>query len=145
MTRRFVVGVDGSAADRQVLQEAFSEAATRGAALDIVHAWRPVSPYDAAITRRVMRDNWEQAARHALTRSIEELAAGHPRVEWTLDLDYEAVPVALHQAARKADLLVLGRHGHHPPLGLPVGSNTRTLLRTATCPVLVVPVLPDER
>jgi nucleotide-binding universal stress UspA family protein len=142
---RIVVGVDGSRADHEVLEEAFTEAATRGAALDIVHAWRPVSPYDAAIFGRVLEEDWEKATRQALTGPIEDVAAAHPAVHWTLQLEYERVPVALHEAAVDADLLILGRHGHNPPLGLLVGSNTRTLLHTATCPVVVVPVTFDRQ
>lgn len=142
---RLVVGVDGSRADPDILTEAFAEAATRGAVLDIVHAWRPVSPYDAAIFGRVLEADWEKAAREALTGRIEAAAGLHPAVPWTLRLKYERVPVALHEAALGADLLVLGRHGHNPPLGLLVGSNTRTLLHTATCPVVVVPVRSDKQ
>jgi nucleotide-binding universal stress UspA family protein len=143
---RLVVGVDGSRADPDVLQEAFAEAATRGAVLDIAHAWRPVRPYDAAvISGRVLEADWEKAAREALTGRIEAAAALHPAVAWTLRLKYERVPVALHEAAIGADLLVLGRHGHNPPLGLLVGSNTRTLLHTSTCPVVVVPVRSDKQ
>jgi nucleotide-binding universal stress UspA family protein len=142
---RLVVGVDGSRADPEVLEEAFAEAATRGGSLEIIHAWRPVSPYDAAIAGRVLRDDWAKTTRELLTKSVEKAAAGHPGVEWVLRLDFERVPVALHDAAANADLLVLGRHGHHPLLGLLVGSNTRTLVHTATCPVVVVPVSSDNQ
>lgn len=142
---RFVVGVDGSEADPEVLQEAFAEASTCGASLEIIHAWRPVSPYDAAIGGRVLRDDWDELTRAALTRRIEPLAAQHADVEWTLRLDFERVPVALHEAGETADLMVLGRHGHHPVLGLLVGSNTRTLVHNAPCPIVVVPVSSDNQ
>ena len=142
---RLVVGVDGSEADPEVLGEAFREASTRSASLEIVHAWRPESPYDASITGRVLRDDWETKTRKALTRRIEEVAAGHAGVQWLLRLEFERAPMALHEAAVNADLLVLGRHGHHPLLGLLVGSNTRTLVRSAPCPVVVVPVSSDRR
>jgi nucleotide-binding universal stress UspA family protein len=142
---RIVVGVDGSETDRDVLEAAFDEASRRHAALEVVHAWRPVSPYDAAIDGRVLRDDWEEATRAALTSRIGELAPAHPDVSWTLHLDYERVPVALHEAALNADLLVLGRHGHDAALGLLVGSNTRTLLHNATCPVVVIPVGAHDR
>jgi nucleotide-binding universal stress UspA family protein len=142
---RLVVGVDGSQADPEVLAEAFAEASNRGASLEILHAWRPVSPYDAAITGRVLRDDWDKTTREALTRRVEEVTPSHPGVEWVLRLEFERVPVALHDAAVNADLLVLGRHGHHPLLGLLVGSNTRTLVHTAPCPVVVVPVSSDDQ
>ena len=142
---RFVVGVDGSDADPEVLQEAFAEASTCGASLEIIHAWRPVSPYDASITGRVLRDDWDKLTRETLTRRIEPVAVEHVDVEWTLRLEFERVPVALHEAAATADLMVLGRHGHHPVLGLLVGSNTRTLVHNAPCPIVVVPVSADNQ
>jgi nucleotide-binding universal stress UspA family protein len=142
---RVVVGIDGSNADAQVLDGAFFEAAQRGATLEVVHAWRPVSPYDAAIMGRVLRDDWEKSAGDTLAPGIDAVAASHPGVSWTLHLDYERVPLALHTAAVNADLLVLGRRGHNGPMGLLLGSNTRTLVHNATCPVVVVPVRFDTR
>jgi nucleotide-binding universal stress UspA family protein len=139
-----VVGLDGSPADADVLAEAFREAEPRQATLRLVHAWRPVSPYDAAIMGRTLRSDWEQAARDVLTKQVNEVAGSHPQVPWELELDFERVTVALHRAAEDTDLLVLGRHGHLVPAGLVVGSNTRTLLRTATCPVVVVPIRSDH-
>ena len=143
-TGRIVVGLDGSPADADVLTEAFLAAESRQASLRLVHAWRPVSPYDAAIVGRTVRSDWEQSARDALAKQVDEIAGAHPDVHWELELAYERVTVALHRAAEEADLLVLGRHGHLVPPGLVVGSNTRTLLRTATCPVVVVPIRTDH-
>jgi nucleotide-binding universal stress UspA family protein len=142
---RVAVGLDGSQTDGEVLREAFAEAETLGAALEIVHAWRPVSPYDASITGQRLHKDWDKAARDTLTRTIDAVAAAHPAVEWTLRLEFERVSVALHEAALNARLLILGRHSHNPLLGLLLGSNTRTLLHTATCPVVVVPVSQQDR
>ena len=144
VTGRIVVGLDGSPADVDVLTEAFLEAAARHATLRLVHAWRPVSPYDAAIVGRTVEGEWEQSARDALTKQVAEVAGRHPDVGWELELDFERVTVAVHKAAKDADLLVLGRHGHLVPPSRVVGSNTRTLLRTATCPVVVVPIRSDH-
>ncbi len=138
------VGVAGSANDADVLAEAFAEAAARGSAVDVVHAWRPTSPYDAAIAGRTLREEWEAESRARITELVEETAGRHPDVVWSVQLRFDRVASALHAAAGDADLLILGRHGHHGPFGLGVGSNTRTLLRTATCPVVVVPVQPPE-
>ncbi len=138
---RIVVGLDGSPADLDVLEAAFREAEPQpGTSLRLVHAWRPVSPYDAAITGRVLQDEWAASVRDVLAKQVEQVAGRHPGATWDLELDFERVPVALHEAAAHADLLVLGRHGHLAPGDLTVGSNARTLLRTATCPVVVVPI-----
>jgi nucleotide-binding universal stress UspA family protein len=137
---RVVAGVDGSDADGVVLEAAFAEADAAGAELEIVHAWPAVRPYDAATTGRVLDEDWERTVREGLTKHIEPVAAAHLSVTWQLRVDYHRVTVALHEAAMHADLLVLGRHGHNGPLGLLVGSNTRTLLHAAPCPLEVVPV-----
>lgn len=142
---RVVVGLDGSETDADVLREAFAEAETLGAGLEIVHAWRPVSPYDASITGQTLHHDWDKTARDTLTRSIDAVAASHPTVDWTLRLEFERVSVALHEASQNARLLILGRHSRNPLLGLLLGSNTRTLLHTATCPVVVVPVSREDR
>jgi nucleotide-binding universal stress UspA family protein len=139
---RVVVGVDGSKADSVVLEAAFTEADVTGADLEIVHAWPAVRAYDAAVTGRVLDEDWEDAARKALTGFIATIGANHPRARWELRLDYQRATVALHESALHADLLVLGRHGHNGPLGLLVGSNTRTLLHAGPCPIEVVPVTP---
>jgi nucleotide-binding universal stress UspA family protein len=142
---RVVVGLDGSETDADVLQEAFAEAETLDAGLEILHAWRPVSPYDASITGQTLHNDWDKTARDILTRTIDAVAASHPAVDWTLRLEFERVSVALHEASQNARLLILGRHSHNPLLGLLLGSNTRTLLHSATCPVVVVPVSPEDR
>lgn len=143
-TGRIVAGLDGSPADVDVLTEAFLEAGPRHATLRLVHAWRPVSPYDAAIVGRTVRTEWEQSTREALAKQVNEVAGRFPDVAWELELDFDRVTVAVHKASTAADLLVLGRHGHLAPPSLVVGSNTRTLLRTATCPVAVVPIRSDH-
>jgi len=135
-----VAGLEGTPADLDVLEETFRQAATRGAQVRLVHAWRPVNIYDVAIMGRTSRADWERAARELLDTIVDKVAVRHPDVVWELRLDYQRTPLALHAAAESADLLLLGRHGHHAPRGSRVGSNTRTLLRTATRPVVVVPV-----
>jgi nucleotide-binding universal stress UspA family protein len=132
--------MDGSEADPDALEEAFEEAGARRARLEVVHAWRPVSPYDAAIVGRGVRGEWERTTRKTLTVSIEAVAIRHPRTTWGLRLEYARVTVALHEAAVDADLMILGRHGRNAPMGRLLGSNTRTLLHSATCPIVVVPV-----
>jgi len=137
---RVVVGVDGSDITNDVLDGAFAEARCRGAHLEIVHAWEPAGEYDAAITRRTLEQDWDQAARSFLTKTIEEVAGPDPGVAWTLSLQFHRPVAALHDAAAAADLLIVGRRGRWGPFKLSLGSTTRTLLRTATCPVMVTPV-----
>jgi nucleotide-binding universal stress UspA family protein len=52
---------------------------------------------------------------------------------------------ALVEAARRADLLVLGSHGHRKSYNLLVGSTSEYCLRRAHCPVVVIPVPVHDR
>ncbi len=140
---RVVVGIEGSETATPVLDVAFGEAAARGADLEVVHAWRPTGFYDGVISARTLEQHWREEGTAKLSKLIEEASLGSPGVPWSLVMLFERTVGALHQASAHADLLVLGRRGHRTPFGLHVGSTTRTLLRTTTCPLMVVP-LEDE-
>lgn len=135
-----LVGVDVSEVTGQVLACAFAEAAAREVDLEIVHAWRPPTLYDTATGAGTAEAPWVETARTVLEGVIEEVAAAHPQVHWNLTLHFEDAVVTLHTLARHADVLVVGRRGRHVMFGLRVGSTARTLLRSATCPLVVVPV-----
>lgn len=141
---RVVVGLHGPDDVTEVLDRAFEEAASRQAQLQIVHAWRPTGFYEGAMSARTLEEHWSQEESTRLEKVIREAAAAVPEVRWTLTMDFDRPVVALHEAAALADLLVLGRRGHRVPFGLRVGSTTRALLRTATCPVMVVPMVHHE-
>lgn len=132
------VGVDESDYSQAVLTAAWSEAKARGARLLVVHAWRPLQEYDVAIGARVLASDWTQATRNTLTDWVGDVVPADG-VVWTVRPQYDSAPVALHEAAEAADLLVLGRHGHGKWHGIGLGSTVRTMLRTSPCPVMVVP------
>lgn len=134
---RVVVGTDTPEVTH-VLEAAFDAARERRARLEVLQAWRPTSPYDAAIGSRVLADAWGEAVRSALTRGIHDARIGYG-VEWTVSAHYERALTALFHASESADLLVVGRHGHSAPHGLMLGSVARGLVRTSPCPVMVVP------
>ena len=140
---RVVAALDGSSASEPVLDFAFDAAEARDATLSLVCAWRPEAAYDAAVGARVHADEWTREAQ----RRIAEISAGsradHPDLPVSTVAEYELTATALTEATRSADLLVLGRTGHRRPFGLLLGSVTHTLLRTAECPLAIVP-LPME-
>jgi nucleotide-binding universal stress UspA family protein len=131
---KVVVGTDVTEVG-PVVTVAFDAARARHAAVQVVSAWRPRPPYDDV---GAFVDAWRLDVRSALTRAIEEagIACG---TEWHVSAPYAPALAALHQAGLRADLLVVGRHGHSAPHGLRIGSITRALIRTSTCPVMVVP------
>lgn len=134
---RVVVGTDAPELSH-VVEVAFAAARERRAALEVLHAWRPSSPYDAAIGSRVLADTWGAAVKASLRQAITDSGTGFG-VPWTVSAHYERPLTALHDASKAADLLVVGRHGHWAPHGFTLGSVARSLLRTSHCPVLVVP------
>jgi nucleotide-binding universal stress UspA family protein len=130
--RLIVVGVDGSEGGRRALTWAARHAATTGATIQVVTAYDGEGPR-AADNRRDAdgMQQWE--------------------VDTCADLDEtrmvvarEVVPGAavdvLTDAARRADMLVLGTHGKSHLLTALLDSVSDACIRRAACPVVVVPV-----
>lgn len=130
--------VDGSHLASQIVDVALDEARRRQARLEIVYAWRPSDQYDERFDSQTLADDWIRSTRTSLTGWMRELHP-HSDVEWNIVVAYESPAVALHDATRAADLLVVGRHGSRSPFGQKLGSVARALLRAGQCPVLVVP------
>lgn len=135
-----VAGVDycGCEEAHDVVAVALEEALSRKARLELVHAWRPTGAYDALIGSRVLEEEWSVVTR----RQLDEQVRGDGRsstVRWSVSARYERPAIALQQASRQADLVVVGRHGHASRVHRFVGSTTRAVLRSSSCPVLVVP------
>jgi nucleotide-binding universal stress UspA family protein len=134
-----VVGVDGSEGSRRALRWAVEEARVRGARVRAVLAWtyldQPTGGFDAAYG--------EPDARALLDEVLGE------GVRDGADVDVERVVVcdlparALLDAARGADLLVVGSRGIGGFKGLLLGSVGQQVAQHARCPIVVVPG--DER
>ena len=131
-----VVGVDGSDASREALRWAVAEARLRSARLRVVHAWWAYPMGGAAdppITERVGGD-----AQSAVEAFVTETVRGE-------DVDVEVVAVqgrqasaALSDAAKGADLLVVGSRGAGGFTGLLLGSVSQQCTYHAPSPVVIV-------
>jgi Universal stress protein UspA and related nucleotide-binding proteins len=138
---RIIVGVDGSDSSRQALQWAVREARIREAELEVVMAWRPpfVSGYPYA---GIPFDpsEFERGARRSLDELVDAMdVTGIPKVERKLTLGDAAV--TLLDAAKDADLLVVGSRGRGGFTGLLLGSVSHHLAHHSPCPLVVVPHL----
>ena len=141
-----VVGVDGSAGGRRALQWAAREAATRGGAVQAVIAWS----WDGMEYGPIAATLPEQES-HRATRVLER------EIKAITDQRGTAFPIAaeviegrpadvLAAAGSKADLLVLGSHGHSRVRHTVLGSVSEECIRKAACPVVVIPVpVPEEK
>lgn len=120
-----LAGVDDSAASPHVIEAAFAAADERGVPLTVLHAWRPVGQYDAAIVERVLVDRWRPQADQHLAELTAVAQNNHPDVVVSRKLEYCTPVVALVEASANADLLVIGRRGAGAPFGLSLGSLER--------------------
>jgi nucleotide-binding universal stress UspA family protein len=135
--RRIVVGVDGSAESVAALEWALDEASRRDATVDVVHAWH-LPTYDATIPVSLDPAPFEEGARLTLDQILDavERPDGAPKIESRLVCG-PAGP-ELVDAAKGAELLVVGSRGHGGFVGMLLGSVSQYVLHHASCPVVVI-------
>jgi len=152
-----VVGIDGSDGSLEALRWAIHHAELVGADVHAVIAWeypamygghpqaihtkQPQVPAVAAGRRgRVLTDgiDWRRNAQQTIDTAMEGTpGAAAGKVSATVT---EGHPVwVLLEAARGAELLVVGNRGHGGFAGMLLGSVSERVIAHATCPVLVVP------
>jgi nucleotide-binding universal stress UspA family protein len=134
---RIVVGVDGSDLARAALRFAVDEARLRGATLEVVTAW--YEPYVAPTMATVAVDPTllEEGADKTLDAAVDGIDTSGVEIRRSIRRGRPAE--ALLEAARDADLLVVGSRGRGGFTGLLLGSVSQQVVHHATCPVVVVP------
>jgi nucleotide-binding universal stress UspA family protein len=137
---KIVVGVDGSAGSRRALVWARAEAELRAATLEVVTVWQyPVTTTLPAFGVMPTPDDLADEARRSLLAVITEegISADGP-VDVTTLVTEGVAAHALLEAAKDADLLVVGSRGHGGFTGLLLGSVSQQCVIHATCPVVIV-------
>ncbi|HET9116887.1 MAG TPA: universal stress protein [Pseudonocardiaceae bacterium] len=134
-----VVGLDGSAASEHALEYAFQAAARAGAALRAVHAWddlgtlhSPMAPAEALPVNEI-----EGAAHRMLTEQLTNWREKYPDIVVERQVIHEQPAVALIELGRQARMIVVGFRGRGGFARLLLGSVSQTVVRHATCPVVV--------
>lgn len=138
VTRWVTVGLHDDGGPLTVLEAGFEEAATRGAGLRLLHAWRTDPQYDDIIVSRI-DPGWAAAVERDILDAAHPLAEKYPDVVVDVRVRHEWPADALAVQSLSSTLLVLGRHHHSRFTPHGVGSMARTALRTSRCPVMVVP------
>lgn len=133
-----VVGVDDSPEGEAALRMAASEAATRGVRLRAVHAfdvaaWM-VGPMDAGFDIVPMLGEVHQQVEALVRHGVRD----HPDLEVTVEVPTDRAASALIEASRGASVVVVGARGLGGFVGLLLGSTSRTVVREAHAPVIVV-------
>lgn len=137
MTRTITVGLDGSPESRAAAEWAAREAQLRGLPVKILHVWEPVPDpmTQAPLLGGETLQRWsEKIPRH----SAEGLRLRHPGVEVTAEHLAGRPSEVLSEAAKNAELLVLGSRGLSGIGGFLVGSVGSAVVAHAECPVVLV-------
>ncbi|MFE7761058.1 universal stress protein [Streptomyces sp. NPDC057438] len=159
MSRNVTVGLDGSPESRAAAEWAAREAKLRGLPLRLVHVWEPVpepmaqAPLLGAETQQHWSERSEMGVPPAEVpepsaggaprgRIPRETAAGlrlrHPGVHVDMEQILGRPAEALTEAAKDAELLVLGSRGTSGIGGFLVGSVGQSVVAHAEQPVVLV-------
>jgi nucleotide-binding universal stress UspA family protein len=131
-----VVGVDGSPTGRDALRWALDEVRARHGRMRAVHAWVSLYDYQMDVISPPDQAKRRAVAQARLDDALAELDLGDIAIEATL---VEGDPRhVLVDAARDADLLVVGSHGHGRVAEVVLGSVSTFCVHHAPCPVVVV-------
>lgn len=134
-----VVGVDGSRSGEGAVGLAMAQAASRRARLVAVHAWSDLPLDDAAqAADGVGWDSLQQRHDAALAEALAGWQEQFPDVEVERVVVNDRPVRHLLSAGEGAQLMVVGRRGGGGFEGMLVGSTSRALLHTASCPLMIV-------
>jgi len=136
-----VVGIDGSDASKGALRWAVEDARARGAEVVALHAYEVVvAVTDAVPTAPVdlfgLTAETHDEAQRFVTKVVDEVAGTSVSVDVAPIAVEDSPAKALLDAARDADLLVVGSHGHGLS-GLFLGSISLECAQHAACPVVI--------
>jgi nucleotide-binding universal stress UspA family protein len=151
VTRRIVVGVDGSETSRHALRWAAEEARAHGSELHVVYAW-DVPPMGAGVGISPGRrstaapEGQREVAQQLVTAVVEEELGTDPPDHVRPAIGRGSAASVLLEAAKGADLLVVGSRGLGGFAGLLLGSVSTKMANHASCPVVIVrPAASEDR
>jgi nucleotide-binding universal stress UspA family protein len=135
---RIVVGIDGSETAAAALAFAMSEARLHDAELEVIISWTEpyVGPTMVAVADPTV---FADAAARTLGRALDAVDAAAWPVKVSGRVVRGSAAAALVDAAKGADLLVVGSRGRGGFVGLLLGSVSQQVVHHAPCPVVVVP------
>lgn len=128
------VAYDGGEESQAALAYAQGIARARGAGLDVLTVERPVNPVSGAIALTMsLPENVDEIQRQALNEVDPAIDLRRRRLRGG------AAEAIVEACAQGVDLLVVGSRGYGTVERVLLGSTSTSLIRAATCPVLVVP------
>lgn len=130
-----VIGYDGSKESHDALAWAIEESKYRNAELRVLTVWNN-APMGWTPPTLVVAESAPEQQAEAISKEAAQAAAGVNVVTRTIKNDSAAS--ALTEAAREADLVIIGSRGHGGFAGLHIGSVSTQVTAHSPCPVLVV-------
>jgi nucleotide-binding universal stress UspA family protein len=135
-----VVGVDGSEDSVEALRFALDEAVRSHAAVKAVTAWHvPPAAYGVGWSVPVEPASFELAAKAQLEHTLDEAGVAAAGVDVEAAVVKGEAAEVLCDAARDAELLVVGSRGFGAVRSLVSGSVGQACVHHAPCPVVIVP------
>lgn len=135
---RVVVGVDGSPGAAAALRWAVDEAVARSAVLEAVHAWQAPAMGGYPLTALSDPAAYEQAASEVLQEALAGVDTSRLARPPQSSLVEGSAAGALVDSSERADLVVVGAHGHSRLHGAVAGSVSQQVAVHATSAVVVV-------
>ncbi|GIF13931.1 universal stress protein [Actinoplanes teichomyceticus] len=141
MTRKIIVGYDGSPDARRALTWALDEAARTGVPTELLYAdewplWAPAASLAPTVALRP-----ESYVADKITKMLDDAVRAaketHPAVSVSATTAWSYAPAALITSSAEAALVVVGGRGHSAVAGL-LGSVSAAVSAHARCPVVVV-------
>lgn len=135
-----VVGVDGSPLSQQAVTFAAETAAMRQIPVVAIHTYQhpastgPGDMQPLVYDERQLRDEESRV----LAESIAGLAERYPQMPVTSRVVRGRAAQHLIAESERAQMVVVGAHGHSTLTGLVLGSVSHALLHHAACPVAIV-------
>jgi nucleotide-binding universal stress UspA family protein len=138
--QRVSVGYDASAEGARALSAGLLVARAAGAPLRVIRVFDPDWPVPPSMQSLPGYVRLTPAAEEAARAELERTVAALPKDVWAEPAFLHGEPA--HQLAVEsevADLLVIGSRGYGPLKSVLLGGVSRKVVRTAACPVLIVP------
>ncbi|MEY9913252.1 nucleotide-binding universal stress UspA family protein [Catenulispora sp. MAP12-49] len=136
MRPSIVVGYDQMPQTLLALDEAAAEADRRAGVLTVVHAFQRATWAARPGTEPISAETAHAGARRIAERGADHVRSRHPGLEVRTLAAEGSTATVLTEAARDADLLVVGCHGH--VAGLVLGSVTARVATRPGRPTMIV-------
>ncbi|WP_405566844.1 universal stress protein [Streptomyces sp. NBC_01167] len=136
--RDVVIGIDLDQPCDEVIEFAYEAARVRGAAVRLVHSYRPPTLY-AVGTGEISGPELAADREHSLEGLIRQWHDKYPDITTTGTANQGRAASHLLRSSQDACLLVLGRRRLRGHIGAHIGPVTHAAMHHAPCPVAVVP------